>query len=267
MRLICPRCGAQYEIEDGLIPVAGREVECSSCGNIWFQAGRMGAAGIPAVPATPAAEPAPDPAPEPAPAPALNRPLPRNVLDILRDEAALFRAGQDTDADPTRPARAAETAATAEAPRATDTAPMAQAGAQARTAVTQANADADADAPDTPARATQPAPVGATVAATGPAATAIAPGAGAASPQPVPGSEAPKAPEQRRKTGARTGFAVGLMLAGLVLAAYLLAPRMGEGPAGDALRNLRDGLDHLRIWLSDATQDARGWLAGLMERG
>jgi len=38
MRLVCPNCGAQYEIPDGVIPEAGRDVQCSSCGNTWFQA-------------------------------------------------------------------------------------------------------------------------------------------------------------------------------------------------------------------------------------
>lgn len=38
MRLICPNCGAQYEIADTVIPPEGREVECSNCTHIWFQA-------------------------------------------------------------------------------------------------------------------------------------------------------------------------------------------------------------------------------------
>jgi predicted Zn finger-like uncharacterized protein len=37
MRLICPSCAAQYEIEDGVIPDAGRDVQCSACGTAWFQ--------------------------------------------------------------------------------------------------------------------------------------------------------------------------------------------------------------------------------------
>ncbi|MEL7344536.1 MAG: zinc-ribbon domain-containing protein, partial [Pseudomonadota bacterium] len=38
MRLVCPNCGAQYEVDRGLIPEAGRDVQCSNCGNTWFQA-------------------------------------------------------------------------------------------------------------------------------------------------------------------------------------------------------------------------------------
>lgn len=37
MRLICPNCGAQYEVADDVIPVAGRDVQCSNCGHTWFE--------------------------------------------------------------------------------------------------------------------------------------------------------------------------------------------------------------------------------------
>lgn len=38
MRLTCPSCGAQYEVPDDVIPDDGRDVQCSNCGNTWFQA-------------------------------------------------------------------------------------------------------------------------------------------------------------------------------------------------------------------------------------
>lgn len=37
MRLICPNCDAQYEVDDGVIPLNGRDVQCSNCGHTWFQ--------------------------------------------------------------------------------------------------------------------------------------------------------------------------------------------------------------------------------------
>jgi len=37
MRLICPNCDAQYEVDDAAIPPSGRDVQCSSCGHAWFQ--------------------------------------------------------------------------------------------------------------------------------------------------------------------------------------------------------------------------------------
>ncbi|QIE46792.1 hypothetical protein G5B38_15370 [Pseudohalocynthiibacter aestuariivivens] len=37
MRLTCPNCGAQYEIPEDVIPHDGRDVQCSNCGDTWFQ--------------------------------------------------------------------------------------------------------------------------------------------------------------------------------------------------------------------------------------
>lgn len=37
MRLVCPNCGAQYEVPDDVIPPEGRDVQCSSCSSTWFQ--------------------------------------------------------------------------------------------------------------------------------------------------------------------------------------------------------------------------------------
>lgn len=37
MRLICPNCSAQYEVGESVIPEAGRDVQCSQCGNTWWQ--------------------------------------------------------------------------------------------------------------------------------------------------------------------------------------------------------------------------------------
>lgn len=37
MRLICPNCGAQYDVPSGAIPPDGRDVQCSACGKVWFE--------------------------------------------------------------------------------------------------------------------------------------------------------------------------------------------------------------------------------------
>ncbi|MEM7598042.1 MAG: zinc-ribbon domain-containing protein [Pseudomonadota bacterium] len=37
MRLTCPNCAAQYEVPDEVIPLNGRDVQCSNCGDTWFQ--------------------------------------------------------------------------------------------------------------------------------------------------------------------------------------------------------------------------------------
>ncbi|MEM6594153.1 MAG: zinc-ribbon domain-containing protein [Pseudomonadota bacterium] len=36
MRLICPNCDAEYEVDADLFPPEGREVQCSNCSNTWF---------------------------------------------------------------------------------------------------------------------------------------------------------------------------------------------------------------------------------------
>lgn len=44
MRLTCPNCAAQYEVPEDVIPAEGRDVQCSNCGQTWFQAAAGAAA-------------------------------------------------------------------------------------------------------------------------------------------------------------------------------------------------------------------------------
>jgi predicted Zn finger-like uncharacterized protein len=37
MRLVCPNCDAEYEVDASAIPEGGRDVQCSACGHAWFQ--------------------------------------------------------------------------------------------------------------------------------------------------------------------------------------------------------------------------------------
>ncbi|MES2434910.1 MAG: zinc-ribbon domain-containing protein [Pseudomonadota bacterium] len=37
MRLVCPNCDAEYEVDAAAIPDGGRDVQCSNCGHAWFQ--------------------------------------------------------------------------------------------------------------------------------------------------------------------------------------------------------------------------------------
>lgn len=41
MRLTCPNCNAQYEVDAAVIPDLGRDVQCSNCGQTWFQPGAL----------------------------------------------------------------------------------------------------------------------------------------------------------------------------------------------------------------------------------
>lgn len=122
MRLICPNCGAQYDVSDDAIPPGGRDVQCSNCQVSWFQTekptipGRDTSQLITPRQPNPAeaamladVDPAPDAAPETPPAAtpepaaatddadpvspqdiaAQRKPLDDAVASILREEAAL----------------------------------------------------------------------------------------------------------------------------------------------------------------------------------
>ncbi len=55
MRIICPNCSSQYDVDASLFPEEGREVQCAQCQNKWVQ-----------YPAPPEPVAAPKPAPKPS---------------------------------------------------------------------------------------------------------------------------------------------------------------------------------------------------------
>lgn len=98
MRLVCPNCDAEYEVDAAAIPDAGRDVQCSNCGHAWFQlppeveaemAAEEALYDAPdAVTAAVAHEdPEPEDAPEPVAAEPLRRGIDESVLAVLREEA------------------------------------------------------------------------------------------------------------------------------------------------------------------------------------
>ncbi|WGW05892.1 zinc-ribbon domain-containing protein [Tropicibacter oceani] len=113
MRLICPNCGAQYEVPVEVIPEGGRDVQCSNCAHTWFQvhpdddadlAEELGKPG-PAETWAPdeAEEDAPEPSepeaePEPAPQRSTKRGLDPQVAEVLREEAARERRQREAEA-------------------------------------------------------------------------------------------------------------------------------------------------------------------------
>ncbi len=91
MRLICPNCDAEYEVDASVIPDGGRDVQCSSCGHAWFQlppeveAAEAAEAEIfepPSLAAAPVVSAPPAGPAKPAP-----RPIDADVLNVLREEA------------------------------------------------------------------------------------------------------------------------------------------------------------------------------------
>lgn len=109
MRLICPSCAAEYEIDAAAFGRRGRMVRCANCAAEWFQPAPTpsvseAAAAVEAMSAQRRAEPtvlAPDPAPPPPPPP------PPTTLEPQRPDDVYY------DADPPRPAEVAARAAAA----------------------------------------------------------------------------------------------------------------------------------------------------------
>lgn len=87
MRLICPNCGAQYEVDAAMIPAEGRDVQCSNCVTTWFQPGTQDAdIGATSPPAQDVRTETPPPPPEfrtPR-----RRETSEEALEIIRQEAA-----------------------------------------------------------------------------------------------------------------------------------------------------------------------------------
>lgn len=93
MRLICPNCDAQYEVPDEVMPTDGRDVQCSNCGQTWFQHHPDHAPAADDDSSVDVDAPAPDeeisppPPPISAPAEPERKQLDPAVADILRQEA------------------------------------------------------------------------------------------------------------------------------------------------------------------------------------
>jgi predicted Zn finger-like uncharacterized protein len=105
MRLQCPNCDAEYEVDASAIPYDGRDVQCSNCGHGWYQThpdferddAIEAALYDPPPPFATAPSAIPEPAPKAAkPAPAApdfpKREIDPEALRILREEVAFEKA-------------------------------------------------------------------------------------------------------------------------------------------------------------------------------
>lgn len=129
MRLVCPNCAAQYEVDAAVIPDEGRDVLCSNCGHAWFQLSERQLeaqsadeqAEVVKAPDADLIEPAPEPVAPAAPA-AVTEPsadddaaeaatLTATSVQIAAEEAVASRADAVTDAPVISPEIADEDAA------------------------------------------------------------------------------------------------------------------------------------------------------------
>lgn len=257
MRLICPNCDAQYEVPDQVMPLAGRDVQCSNCGQTWFQhhpdnAPQDDVTDDPADAEEERADPpepvVPDkPTPDGA-APARKR-LDPAVADILRQEA---------EAEHEARKKAAAAATTQAGAVRTNTAEDEDREARLRE---MRNRD---DATPNPV-------VSKAVAAALNSRRDLLPdideiNSSLRSDSETPGSGAQVAVEaptrQRKKRGFRKGFFGIIVLFAIAVAVYIFAPQISAAvPALEpAMQSYAQFVDAGRIWLDGQVQSLLMWL-------
>lgn len=279
MRLICPNCDAQYEVDDSAIPDAGRDVQCSNCGHAWFQMPESAEEDLTdalyrepepeAVPVGPAAvaqteapdeDPDDDEEPEPPPAPRagaapVRRVLDADVLAILREEAELELAARKAEGvgiemqgdlglpppvSPVVGSAAAAAAATAAARTDTDRRIATMKGEAVPPPRAAARRDLLPDIEEIN--------------------SSLRPNDTAVSRE-----EARQAKAASSGSGFRSGFALALLLAVVVVALYVMAPQISAQIPGaaDAMASYVAMIDSLRQSIDGLIRRATGALNGL----
>lgn len=253
MRLICPNCDAEYEVDNAAIPDTGRDVQCSSCGHAWFQLPPEvelaleqedelfgGPLGTPAMAAPEAApEPAPSDGDDPAPAmPAQKRTVDENLMAILREEAEREAEARKAEAAPIETQTEMGLAA-----------PAAKGGlvGAARRIAQMKGVDPDA----APKPAARPGSRRDMLPDIEEINSSLKGADSAASSLP----ELEPAQASASGSGFRSGFVLSLLVAAVAVAAYVMAPRISEQiPAVSGAMTAYVGV----------VDDARLWLDGIM---
>lgn len=281
MRLICPNCDAQYEVEDGAIPPAGRDVQCSNCGHGWFHVPAdpileeaVGTAAAPAAkapPPAPVAPPAPVPSPAAAvtdagdddgggapaaagvgPAQPVRRAIDENLLAILREEAAREAAVRKAEA--TRAIETQPDLGLPESGRRPPEPPAPPAPPAAPPPAPDPESEPDRPVTERPTTRRSLLPDIEEINST------LRPGTEARDdeglPEPVP------AP---RQGSFRTGFLSVIILAAVLVILYVMAPQLAARfpSLAGALTAYAAAVDALRLWVDELMQSAAGGLRGL----
>lgn len=293
MRLVCPNCDAEYEVDSAAIPQSGRDVQCSNCGHAWFQAhpevlaaadeeeALFGSEAQTVAEAPPIAAPVqsvadvtlPEPEPEPAPPPPPQPPAPmtrnidESVLAVLREEAEREAAARRSEAKP--PALETQTEMPLDPGTASDRrkARLKELAGMTSPALPAMAGDAEEPAPDAettvepeavvrPRRDLFPAieEVNSTLRSTSDRADDDASAEMAA-------AEGDRAARAGFGQGFLTLVLIGLILLGL----YVFAPLIGaKVPAlAGVAQAYVDAVNGLRLWLDGEIRALVGWLRGL----
>ncbi len=267
MRLVCPNCDAEYEVDPSVIPDGGRDVQCSNCGNAWFQMSPEAEAELaaeealfdaPTAPTVMAAQATPAPTiatepededenPPPPPTEAPRRSIDESVLSVLREEAA-----RETEV------RKAEAPVVETQPDLGLEAPAAGLGAVARR-LARLKGEPEPQPEPKPRREMFPEieEINSTLRASNEKRTGSA-AAVASTLQEDAG----------RRSGFRSGFVLMLLLAVILLAAYVMAPKLAQQfpAASGALNGYVAAVDAARGFLDTTLKSAIGYLRGLTGR-
>ncbi len=274
MRIICPNCGAQYAVPDAVIPETGRDVQCSNCGETWFQPhpdhppAQEGAPAPQDEPRPPdeqdeeelpdweespeeaAEQPAPGGVPKEEPTPTRRHELDPEVARLLREEAereararaAEAAAGLETQPDlGLSPAEPASDGPANQGPRRTghvrDREDAVSASAIARTLRPASRRNLLPDIEETASAITADATASSQETATGD-------DSGAIGPAPASG-------------GFRRGFRLAVALAVVATLVYLFAPRLGEAvpSAAPALDAYVEWVNMARLVVNERVSD------------
>ena len=283
MRLICPNCGAQYEVPTEVIPEGGRDVQCSNCNHTWFQTHAEDdpvldedtpgtaenadeSSGMAATPA--GGEDVPKISPDvwaddyedegddigkaDLPPPPPRRSLDPNVADLLREEAereARVRAAEGGEGLESQPELGLDSANHDDA-----------ASRRARVARERM---ARIRNPDTAADMTAGAAAVGTRKALLPDIEAINSTLRASSePRAL---ETPQGNLDEGGSGFARGFISMLLLMAVLIGLYVMAPSIKQWvpDLGGVVDAYLAQVDALRIWLANVTQDLLTWLDGM----
>lgn len=254
MRILCPNCDAEYEVDASVIPDNGRDVQCSNCGHAWFQMPPGFAAEL-------EAEEALYDAPEPTAAMAAavettviedlpRRGLDESVLAVLREEAELETAARRTEKPPGVETQTEMGLQPAEAAGGLG-------GAVARRIARLKGVEPLPTAPVIPQTRREMLPEIEEINSSLRASSEKRKGGAAALVETMP------APP-RKSSGFRNGFLLMVLIAAALVVVYVMAPRIAQqipGAAG-ALKTYVAMVDSLRVVLHGVTQDAIDWLRG-----
>lgn len=264
MRLVCPNCDAQYEVPDDVMPKTGRDVQCSNCGQTWFE---HHPDHVPDLEHQETDTPSADEEVAPPPPPPVATPkeperkkLDPAVADILRQEAEAEQAARQSlqsSGLESQPDLGLDME---------DSKPEDEADRRARQARDRMARLRGSDVPEIQAAGGSTG-AGATAAALGSrrdllpdieeinstlrSGTART-GTGAADIEPQ--IEAPT--HQRKRRGFRTGFLTVLLVFIVLAVLYILAPRLAEAvPAlKSPLQSYIEIVDQGRVWLDSKVQ-------------